>query len=70
MLLGLEGMLSSSGSSPWLMFWLTRAAPSLSWQAPHVAMGPSSTGKVRLLSLGADGKRGGEGANADISVDR
>ena len=40
------------------------------WGAQYVYRSPGETGKFDLISLGADGKPGGEGVNADISLAR
>lgn len=38
------------------------------WQRPYVVVPASETAPLQVRSLGADGKPGGEGANADITV--
>ena len=36
------------------------------WNNPYVYISPGSNSEFDLISLGADGKVGGEGENADI----
>lgn len=38
------------------------------WGAPYVYRSPGESGRFDLISLGADGKPGGSGVNADIQL--
>lgn len=63
--------LDNAGNYPASLEALTQggATPTDPWGNAYVYE-IDGTGKMRLFSLGADGKRGGDGANADIAVDR
>ncbi|MFB6259456.1 MAG: type II secretion system protein GspG, partial [Thiohalorhabdaceae bacterium] len=40
--------------------------PTDPWGNPYQYLNPGKHGKVDVMSLGADGRKGGEGNNADI----
>lgn len=59
-----------SAPSTWRGPYLRRAVPADPWGHAYVYESPGAQGALsyRLLSLGADGKRGGEGEAADIGI--
>jgi len=55
-------------SSKWQGPYLAKEVPPDPWDNPYVYRKPGTSGKeYDLLSLGADGKEGGTGIDADIS---
>lgn len=60
----------ASAPSTWRGPYLRRAVPVDPWGHAYVYEGPGSPGEMtyRVTSLGADGKRGGDGEAGDISA--
>lgn len=56
-------------ATQWHGPYLRKAVPADPWQHPYVYRSPGTESRTGydLLSLGADGKPGGEGADADIT---
>lgn len=58
--------LTQSTNKKWDGPYLPRDVPSDPWGNPYIYRFPGNNGQFDLLSLGADGREGGEGENADI----
>ena len=64
----------------WAGPYLDKTLPSDPWNRPYVYLPPSAAtadgvigapeSRARVMSYGADGQEGGEGANADITSDQ
>jgi general secretion pathway protein G len=66
---GLEALVARPGkASGWSGPYLKKAVPSDPWGHAYVYRVPGTQGDFDLLSLGRDGKAGGEGEDADISL--
>jgi general secretion pathway protein G len=64
---GLDALVTrSAAASGWNGPYLKGGVPPDPWGHPYVYAGPTATGGVDIQSLGADGKVGGDGENADI----
>ncbi len=48
---------------------LLRQIPLDPWSRPYLYLSPGKSGPYEITSLGADGREGGDGADADISSD-
>ena len=57
----------SSGVSGWNGPYIKPSLLKDPWGRPYIFNSPSDHGEFDVQSLGADGQRGGEGKNADIS---
>lgn len=55
------------GETLWKGPYLKKEIPSDPWGNPFVYRAPGRNGGYELLSLGADGREGGEGENRDIN---
>lgn len=55
----------------WSGPYLDKAVPNDPWARPYVYVAPSdgSDNRARVISYGADGQEGGQGANADVTTD-
>ena len=68
---GLEALVSKPSGFPEPKNWnqpYLKKAPKDPWGNPYEYIAPGTNGPYDLFSLGADGKPGGEGEAADISV--
>jgi general secretion pathway protein G len=66
---GLEALVARPGKlSGWSGPYLKKAVPSDPWGRAYVYRVPGEKGDFQLLSLGRDGKTGGEGEDADIGL--
>jgi general secretion pathway protein G len=67
---GLEALVTRPSSPPAAPNWASGGylpqVPVDPWGNPYVYRAPGADGPYELLSLGADGKPGGEGVDADI----
>lgn len=67
---GLEALVNKPGGYPEAKNWQSegylKKIPNDPWGNPYQYISPGANGAYDLLSLGADNKEGGEGANADI----
>ncbi len=65
---GLQALVAKPVSEPVPVNWkpYLDKLPNDPWGRPYQYMNPGLKGEVDVLSLGADGKSGGEGHNADI----
>lgn len=68
---GLSALVQKPGGQPEAPNWrqggyLSTGLPKDPWQRPYLYLHPGQQGEVDVYSLGADGKPGGEGNNADI----
>lgn len=65
---GLQALVAKPVSEPVPVNWkpYLDKLPNDPWGRPYQYMSPGLKGEVDVLSLGADGKSGGEGHNADI----
>ena len=66
---GLQALLSApAGTSNWNgPYWKKATLPKDPWGNEYKYASPGQHGAYDIVSLGADGKEGGEGANKDIS---
>ena len=65
---GLEALIKPpTDSTGWAGPYLDKAVASDPWQHPYRYVAPQDGSSFALSSLGADGKEGGEGDNADIA---
>ena len=66
---GLQALVTApSGASNWDgPYWKKAQIPKDPWGNDYRYTSPGQKGAYDILSLGADGKEGGEGANKDIS---
>jgi general secretion pathway protein G len=66
---GLQALISApAGVSNWNgPYWKKQAVPKDPWGNEYKYAAPGQTGPYDIVSLGADGKEGGEGVNKDIS---
>lgn len=65
---GLAALLNKPASAPkWNGPYLKKDVPLDPWGNPYAYRSPGSRGDFDLLSLGKDGRPGGEGENADIA---
>ena len=69
---GLEALVARPTTAPvppnWSAGGYLAQVPLDPWGRPYEYRSPGETGAYDLMSLGADGKPGGEGVDADISV--
>ena len=65
---GLEALVSQPGGDPPAKNWTQylSSLPKDPWGKPYQYLCPGTKGEVDIVSLGADGKPGGEGTGADI----
>ena len=65
---GLDALIHKPTTSPVPSNWrpYVEKLPNDPWGRPYQYLNPGVHGEVDVLSLGADGQAGGEGANADI----
>lgn len=56
-----------SGEAKWGGPYLSKGVPNDPWGAPYIYKIPGSASEYDLISLGKDGKPGGEAENADIN---
>ncbi|MEC8429405.1 MAG: type II secretion system major pseudopilin GspG [Pseudomonadota bacterium] len=67
---GLEALVNKPSGYPEAKNWQTdgylKKVPNDPWGNPYQYISPGANGAYDLLSLGADNREGGEGANADI----
>ena len=66
---GLEALIHKPTTSPVPSNWrpYVEKLPNDPWGRPYLYAAPGQHGEADVWSLGADGKEGGEGANADIT---
>ncbi len=69
---GLQALVTKPDTAPippnWSASGYLGQLPVDPWGHPYVYRSPGQTGPYDLMSLGADGKPGGEGVNADIAA--
>lgn len=69
---GLAALVSRPTTSPIPRNWhengYLAAMPQDAWGAPYIYASPGTDGAFDLVSLGADGKPGGDGVDADIDL--
>lgn len=63
---GLQALRKNPGLPKWEGPYLSKDIPKDPWGNDYVYKCPGEHGEYDLYSLGADGKEGGEGENADI----
>jgi general secretion pathway protein G len=63
---GLQALRKNPGLEKWAGPYLPKDIPKDPWGRDYVYKCPGDHGEYDLYSLGADGKEGGEGENADI----
>jgi len=65
---GLQALVQQPTSGPRADNWKAyiERLPSDPWGAPYQYLNPGVNGEIDVFSFGADGKAGGDGANADI----
>jgi len=67
---GLQALVARPASAPLAPSWKTggylERLPNDPWGRPYQYLNPGVKGEVDVMSFGADGQPGGEGANADI----
>jgi general secretion pathway protein G len=65
---GLQALVQRPGNGPAADNWkpYLERLPDDPWGAPYQYLNPGVHGDIDILSLGADGKAGGEGVDADI----
>jgi general secretion pathway protein G len=67
---GLEALVAPPTGDPpapnWKPGGYVKSLPKDPWGNPYQYLSPGTHGEVDIFSLGADGKPGGEGTNADI----
>ena len=70
---GLEALVNAPTSAPvpqnWAADGYIGAMPQDPWGNAYIYRSPGQTGAFDLVSLGADGRPGGDGVNGDISLD-
>ena len=68
---GLEALVNKPSGYPEAKNWQAdgylKKVPNDPWGNPYQYISPGANGAYDLLSLGADNREGGEGANADIN---
>ena len=66
---GLQAMIQApAGVSNWNgPYWKKTTLPKDPWGNDYKYVSPGTSGPYEIISLGADGKEGGEGVNKDIS---
>jgi general secretion pathway protein G len=66
---GLQALISApAGAANWNgPYWKKSAVPKDPWGNEYRYVSPGSKGAYEIISLGADGKEGGEGPDRDIS---
>ena len=66
---GLDALMVAPAAMPekWRGPYLSKKVPLDPWGQPYMYRVPGTTAEFDLLSLGADGKPGGTGDNADIT---
>jgi general secretion pathway protein G len=66
---GLEALVAKPASATvWSGPYLKKAVPNDPWGRPYVYRTPGAKGDFDLISYGRDGKAGGSGEDADITV--
>jgi general secretion pathway protein G len=66
---GLEALVAKPASAAvWSGPYLKKAVPNDPWGRPYVYRTPGAKGDFDLISYGRDGKAGGSGEDADISI--
>ncbi len=64
---GLAALVTNTNNSPsWHGPYLAKDLPKDPWGNPYVYKNPGEHNEVEIISLGLDGKDGGEGENADL----
>lgn len=63
---GIEVLLTAPKEASYRSEGYIRSMPLDPWGRPYYYLYPGENGKFDVFSLGADGRRGGEGLNADI----
>lgn len=64
---GLSALTERPATEPgWHGPYLPKSAPPDPWNTPYQYKTPGATHEVEIISLGRDGKAGGQGTNADI----
>lgn len=64
---GLRGLVERPGTAQgWTAPYLKKGLPTDPWGAPYLYKNPGRNGGPDVFSLGADGKPGGDGENADV----
>ncbi|MBF0284146.1 MAG: type II secretion system major pseudopilin GspG [Magnetococcales bacterium] len=67
---GLEALIKRPNSSPEAPNWkeggYVPRLPKDPWNRPYLYLSPGSHGVIDIFTLGADGREGGEGPNADL----
>lgn len=65
---GLQALIQKPGTEPQAPNWrpYLDKLPNDPWGRPYQYLNPGVKGEIDVFSLGADGKPGGEGANADV----
>ena len=67
--LGLAALVERPQNEPkWNGPYLKKAVPNDPWGRPYVYRAPGEKGEFDLISFGRDGKAGGNGEDADITV--
>jgi general secretion pathway protein G len=66
---GLQALITApAGVTNWNgPYWKKSSVPKDPWGTEYKYQSPASNAPYEIISLGADGKEGGEGANKDIS---
>ena len=66
---GLDALTSAPATTPekWRGPYLSKKVPLDPWGQPYMYRSPGTAAEFDLISLGADGKSGGTGDNADLT---
>jgi len=66
---GLEALMSAPAANPekWRGPYLSKKIPVDPWGNPYMYRNPGTNAEFDVISLGADGKPGGAGDNADLT---
>ena len=66
---GLDALTSAPAATPekWRGPYLSKKVPLDPWGQPYMYRSPGTAAEFDLISLGADGKSGGTGDNADLT---
>jgi general secretion pathway protein G len=56
------------GELRWAGPYMKKAVPPDPWGRPYIYRSPGTKGEFELMTLGKDGQAGGDGENADLSV--
>ena len=66
---GLEALVNRPANAPnWAGPYLKKAVPNDPWGRAYVYRVPGQRGDIEVVSLGRDGKAGGNGEDADIGI--